>query len=88
MNFTENMGGDMRRAEITVDLGHSIAKGSELEFISQIKRDGSGVEKMNVTDPDATINHTEFRLQRLSITKDTYIAQNFYTYVVKLKEDI
>lgn len=57
-------------------------KGRDLEFISRIKRDGSG------TEPVADSKHLSdvtFQLQCLSITKGTWIASEFNCFVVKLK---
>lgn len=64
-------------------------KPSELEFISQIKRDGSGV----VPCTDDTIKHLnsgfaadeKYKIICLSISEKTYIACGFNSYVVKLK---
>jgi len=56
--------------------------GSELEFISRIKRDGSGT----VVDEDYShLNKTKFRMSCLSLTLGTYIASEFNSYVVKIK---
>jgi hypothetical protein len=61
------------------------AKGSDLIFISRILRDGSGVELVeNPNEMDYAANFI-FRLSRLSITKDTWIASQFHVYVVRLK---
>ncbi len=62
------------------------AKGSELEFISLIHRDGSGVTPMAEKDT-SIIERATYRLQRLSITEDTYIASWFNSYVVRLKRN-
>ncbi len=65
-------------------------KASELDFISQIKRDGSGTFKV----PDdylksmlenPLMKDDLFELRRLSITEGTYIAMGFNSFVVKLK---
>jgi hypothetical protein len=40
---------------------------------------------MNVVDEGANINTCEFRLYRLSITEDTWIAKNFNSFVVRVK---
>jgi hypothetical protein len=66
------------------------AKASELDFISVIKRDGSGTNmlteerKKEITESHLT---GDFRLQCLSITEGTYIAFNFNAYVVKYKKN-
>lgn len=59
--------------------------GSELIFISRIKRDGSGVEKVEQPDPDSFLGKTNFNMNSLSITNGTYIACEFNSYVVKIK---
>ena len=58
--------------------------GCELEFISRINSDGLTVETVD----DATIQAVSdelFMLERLSISEDTFIANGFNTFVVKLK---
>jgi hypothetical protein len=58
--------------------------GKELEFISWIKRDGSGTEQV----PEKLIKimqKEEFDVFCLSISEDTYIASGFNSFVVKLK---
>jgi len=64
-------------------------KASELEFISRIKRDGSGVVMIGATERDklASAEHFDevFSLSLLSITNGTYIASGFNSYVVKYK---
>lgn len=57
-------------------------KGKDLEFISRIKRDGSG------TEPVSDLKHArkeEFNLNCLSISEGTFIAAGFNSYVVKRK---
>lgn len=54
-------------------------KAHELIFISQIKRDGSGVEEVKYI-PDGI-----FELRYLSLSQKTFIAFNFNAFVVKLK---
>ena len=61
-------------------------KGSELIFISRILRDGSGVEKIEYPERIDHIQETVFNLTCLSITKGTWIASEFNSYVVKLKK--
>jgi hypothetical protein len=75
----------MKKAIKAVELGYHTAMGYELEFISRILPDGLGVEKMNVVDEDAIINTRKFKLYRLSITEDTWLAKSFQTFVVRLK---
>lgn len=59
-------------------------KGSELEFISRIHRDGSGTTPVDVNDTDFLKNE-EFCITCLSLTFGTYIASQFNVYVVKFK---
>lgn len=72
-------------------------KGSKLEFISFIKRDGSGTILVG-TEWDTNSNHPktddtemsyldddEFNLTILSLSNKTYIASAFNTWVVKIK---
>lgn len=57
-------------------------KASELNFISWIKRDGSGVKQPPIFTKDL-----DFRLYPLSLERDTYIATDTMNYyVVTLKE--
>lgn len=59
------------------------AKGSELIFISWIKRDGSGT--IPIVENTDSLNDTVFQLASLSITNKTLIASEFNSYVVKFK---
>ena len=59
--------------------------GSELEFISEINRDGSGTEKI----PEsylAMMKKETFRVYCLSISRKTFLASNFNWFVVRLKK--
>lgn len=63
----------------------------ELDFISIIKRDGSGT--IPVTEKDILFFEENmfaakevFRVFHLSLTQKTFIAIGFNSYVVKLKE--
>ena len=65
-------------------------KAHELEFISQIKRDGSGTEKvkenyLNEMLENPLMKDEYFKLHRLSLSENTFIAINFNAFVVKLK---
>jgi hypothetical protein len=65
-------------------------KAHELEFISQIKRDGSGVSEVTGEYLDYLLNNqvqkdVQYTLHSLSLTEQTYIAINFGVFVVKLK---
>jgi hypothetical protein len=62
----------------------------ELEFIGQIKRDGSGIVKVKKSYLKAMLENTimraePFELKPLSLTEDTFIAFNFNVFVVKIK---
>lgn len=64
-------------------------QGSDLEFISQIKRNGTGTSK--VSKSYLKLMQDEwFDLLVLSITERTYVARNFNSFVVRVKprEDI
>lgn len=65
----------------------------ELEFISRIKRDGSGTEKLTKED----LKHFEenkfasndlYEVNVLSLSEKTFIAIGFNSYVVKLKPQV
>lgn len=65
-------------------------KAHELEFISQIKRDGSGTTKVGKSYLKAMLENTlmkddDFELHRLSLTENTFIAFNFNAFVVRIK---
>jgi hypothetical protein len=65
---------------------------SELEFISQINRDGSGVtpvseEYLKAMLTNSLMNTQKYKLYRLSITEKTYIACGFNSFVVRLKSE-
>lgn len=65
---------------------------NELEFISRIKRDGSGTEKLTEED----LKHFEenkfasndlYEVNVLSLSEKTYIAIGFNSYIVRLKNE-
>lgn len=65
-------------------------KAHELEFISQINRDGSGTSKVEDSYlkfmlESSLAKDTDFDVYCLSLSKKTYIAFNFNVFVVKLK---
>jgi len=60
-------------------------KGKHLEFISLIKRDGSGTETVEESLIEL-VKEDVFTLACLSITKKTWIASNMNSFVVRLKE--
>lgn len=59
--------------------------GSQLDFISIIKRDGFGTDPVT-SDQVERLNSEEFNLSCLSISKSTYIAHGFNSYVVRIKK--
>ena len=66
-------------------------KAHELEFISQIHRDGSGTSKVKEDYLKSMLENTlmkdeYFELYCLSLTEKTYIAFSFNAFVVRLKE--
>lgn len=63
--------------------GRTKIKGSRLEFISSINRDGSGTHPVSIDM--SSLNDTIFTLTSLSITNGTYIASEFNSFIVKLK---
>lgn len=65
--------------------GKLSVKGRNLMFISRIYRDGSGTE--DVKDDMQHLNDTLFTLTCLSISEQTYIASEFNSYIVKLRNN-
>ncbi len=66
------------------------AKAHELEFISQIKRDGSGTIKVPKSYLKCMLENPlckdeDFDIRILSLSNKTFIASNFNSFVVKLK---
>ena len=67
-----------------------ILNAKDLEFISWIKRDGSGTEKVPEDMLENMLNNKfskddYFRLNVLSLSNKTFIASGFNSFVVKLK---
>jgi len=62
-----------------------ILKGKKLQFISFIKRDGSGVVIVGDTDNMIYLDEDNFKIMRLSISEKTFIACGFNSFIVKLK---
>jgi hypothetical protein len=65
-------------------------KAHELEFISQIKRDGSGTTKVKKSYLTAMLDNSlmideDFELHCLSLSKKTFIALNFNAFIVRVK---
>ncbi len=71
-------------------------KGKKLDFISFIKRDGSGTipigaewdttKKYPKIDEVSYLNDEVFRVKLLSMEEETFIARGFNSFVVKLKK--
>lgn len=59
-------------------------KGSDLIFISQINRDGSGTSPVKA-DYEEYLQDEQFKVNCLSMSSQTYIASGFNSFVVKLK---
>lgn len=62
-----------------------ILKGSRLEFISWIKRDGSGTEPIT-EDYLKILQDEKFEVNCLSLSQNTHIASGFNSFVVKIKK--
>jgi len=65
-------------------------KANQLEFVSQINRDGSGTSKVSESYLKEMINNPYmkdelFDIHVLSLTMKTFIAIGFNSFVVKLK---
>jgi hypothetical protein len=65
-------------------------KAYELDFISQINRDGSGTTKVEESYLKAMLENPlmkdeDYNLYGLSISEKTFIAINFNAFVVKIK---
>ncbi len=65
-------------------------KAHELEFISQINRDGSGTEPVKESYlkymlEGTLVKDSDFELHRLSLSENTWIAFNFNAFVVKVR---
>lgn len=72
--------------------------GKELDFISLVKRDGSGTVMVGTewnadlsphpkTDDVSYMDDDTFTLNIISLTHKTYIASGFNTWVVKIKNN-
>lgn len=65
-------------------------KAHELEFISQINRNGNGTSKVKESYLKSMLDNPlmkdeDFELHCLSMSEKTFIAFNFNAFVVKLK---
>ena len=68
-------------------------KAHELEFISQINRDGSGTSEVSESYLKSMLENPlmkdeDYELHCLSMSKSTFIAFNFNAFVVKLKNPL
>jgi hypothetical protein len=61
-------------------------KGKELEFISWIKRDGSGTQMVKKS-LIKLLQEDTLELHCLSLTQKTFIAHGFNSFVVRLKPE-
>jgi len=66
-------------------------KAKDLEFISIINRDGSGTKPVKKSYLKAMLENKFmkdelFKVRRLSLTEDTFIAMGFNSFVVKIKK--
>ncbi len=71
-------------------LKNNKAKAKDLDFISWIKRDGSGTEPVPDDMLESMLNNKfskddEYKLNVLSLRNKTFIASGFNSFVVKLK---
>ncbi len=62
--------------------------GRDLIFISQINRDGSGTDTNISKDYISMMQDDVFKVFHLSLSEKTFIAIEFNSFVVKLKENI
>lgn len=67
------------------------AKASELIFLSQVKRDGSGVDEVSEDYKKGMLENPLmkdelFEIKVLSLSLNTYIASGFNTFIVKLRD--
>ena len=74
-------------------LKNNKAKAKDLDFISWIKRDGSGTEPVPDDMLESMLNNKfskddEYKLNVLSLSNKTFIASGFNSFVVKLKNNI
>ncbi len=61
--------------------------GRDLIFISQINRDGSGTDTNISKDYISMMQDDVFKVFHLSLSEKTFIAIEFNSFVVKLKEN-
>ncbi len=59
--------------------------GRDLDFISSINRDGKGITDVSKDDM-SFLDDTAFKMTRLSISDNTFVAHSINTYTVKLKK--
>jgi hypothetical protein len=68
-------------------------KAHELIFISQINRDGNGTTEVDEGYLKAMLENplmknSDFKLKRLSLSENTFIAFNFNAFVVRLNAPV
>lgn len=71
-------------------LKNNKVKAKDLDFISWIKRDGSGTEPVPDDMLESMLNNKfskddKYKLNVLSLSNKTFIASGFNSFVVKLK---
>lgn len=64
-----------------------LIKGKNLYFISRIQRDGLSVVPVEANNDMHNLDETVFHINCLSITNGTYIACEFNSFVVKIKNE-
>ena len=69
---------DLKTMEYTV---------KDLEFISQINRDGKGITDLSRADMGYK-DDVKFKLYSLSLTQKTHIAHGFNSYIVTIKPKV
>jgi hypothetical protein len=67
------------------------ATAHELEFISQIKRDGSGTMKvpesyLKALKENPLMRDENYKIHCLSVNNQTFLALGFNSFIVKLKK--
>ena len=68
-------------------------KAHELDFISQINRDGSGTTEVSESYLKSMLENKlmkdeDFEVSCLSLSEGTFIATNFNSFVVRLKKEV
>ena len=73
----------------TVDVfrPHMTVKGSELYFLSQIHKNGFGIDVVSNHKMQDIWGEDNFKISSLSISEGTYVASGMATFVVKLNKN-